>query len=76
MLNLIIGNPCPAFPIYWQNDSLFIVTAGRELAPHSNRVLIIYKQQHICLKPNHCLSEPRQNRMQINQVSGSLHLAN
>lgn len=56
MANLIIENPCALFHIYWQNDSLFILTAGREFVPHSNRVLIIYRQQHICLKPNHGLS--------------------
>lgn len=56
MVNLIIEDPCPVFHIYRQNDSLFILTAGSEFVSHSNRVLIIYRQQHICLKPNHCLS--------------------
>lgn len=37
-------------------DSLFIQTAGSEFVPHSNRVLIIYRQQRICLKPHHCFA--------------------
>lgn len=65
MVNLIIENLCSVFHIYWQNDSLFILTAGREFVPHSSKVLIIYRQQHICLKSNHCLSfnlsEPHAN---------------
>lgn len=56
IVNLIIENLCPVFHIYWHTGSLFILTAGSEFVPHSNRVLIIYRQQHICLKPNHCLS--------------------
>lgn len=35
---------------------LFILTAGRGFVPHNNRVMIIYTQQHMFLKPNHCLS--------------------
>lgn len=53
IINLIIENLCPAFTYkltaysLWQQVVSFC---------HTATVLIIYKQQHIYLKPNHCLS--------------------
>ena len=77
MVNLIIENLCPASHIYWQNDSLFILTAGRVCATQQQSADYLYATAYLFeAKPLPLSLSTCQNRMQMNPVSGSLHLTN
>ena len=81
MVNLIIENPCPASHIYWQNDSLFILTAGRVCATQQQSADYLYATAYLFEAKPLPLSlslslSTCQNQMQMNPVSGSLHLTN